>query len=245
MCSRHFTDDDYVPNLPNGRIRLKSGAVPTVFEWTSMNSADVEEMSDTMMIDESNPAGFTVHVARKKLDDDITANDAAIASSAIPASLSPQNIASVSPQIGISLSPQTTGLDLSSTSKAFIALQSPQGLAIANKASQGLNNINSTPNSNSNSLPMEQDEEETPITSETATALQEQCINCEVLEGELSRASIELTNLQREKVLLHAKCAELEDEVQKIHVYCKQLKALNGECMIYYASIFLLLPGWF
>ena len=208
-----------------------------------MNSADVEEMSDTVMIDDSNPVGFTVHVARKKVDDDITANEAAIASSAIPASLSPQITASVSPQIGANLSPQTAGLDLSSTSKAFIALQSPQGLAIANKASQGLNNINSTPNSNSNSLPMEQDEE-TPITAETAAALQEQCINCEVLEGELSRASIELTNLQREKVLLHAKCAELEDEVQKIHVYCKQLKALNGECMANYGSVFLLLPGF-
>ncbi len=223
VCSRHFTDDDYIPNLPNGRIRLKTGAVPTVFEWTTVNSKDTESMDSGMVMDNGNPAGFTVHVARKKpAIDDPSENDTAAfaAAKAIHANLSP---------------PQTSGLDLTATSKAFIALQSPPKGLIAIPKSQ-TNSIDHTQMMDMESGDMDDDDDaddddvlRVPAAEGSSMSQEDQCINCEILENELSRASIELTNLQREKVLLHAKCAELEDEVQKIHVYCKQLKALNGK----------------
>ncbi|XP_072013801.1 uncharacterized protein [Amphiura filiformis] len=215
VCSRHFTDDNYVPNLPNGRIRLKPGAVPTVFEWTSLNADEIDNMDGTIMQgDDGNPAGFTVHVARRKPGDDESANEPTLVSRAIPGNLSSQ---------------QATGLDLTSRSNAFIALQSPPGLALATPQT----NCRET---NKYALPMEGvdggDDDDDVSSRPEGMVPEEQCVNCEILETELSRASIELTNLQREKVLLHAKCAELEDEVQKIHVYCKQLKALNDHLQL-------------
>lgn len=39
VCSRHFTKEDYLPPTKSGSQRLKRGAVPSNFNWTSSSKA--------------------------------------------------------------------------------------------------------------------------------------------------------------------------------------------------------------
>ena len=209
-------DTDFISD-PDGRsTHLKSGAVPTVFEWTtSIMENGREEMVD-LASPFSDEAGFTVHVSRKDATmEDISSEEATVASNALATGLGTES-----------------AIDLRSTARnnAFIELQSPPRLSLNANGTPSINHHIPTTAVESNSPPLP------PVMEVPVPLLQEttmDCPNCDALEAELSRASVELTNLQREKMLLHAKCAELEDEVQKIHVYCKQLKALNGKWKLY------------